>query len=81
MRAYVIDSQRGELGLRMGIGADIACVRHRTIDDRCTGMWEVRASLPKPLAEVFALTGNDAYVIRPAVVDDFGSLVFVGEPQ
>lgn len=65
------------MGLIMQTARDVYCSRHYSCDKRAEGIWEVWAS-----PSVFAADVIGCYSFtRPAVVDDFGSLVFVGEPQ
>lgn len=67
---------KGGLGLYMSVG-DVSCWRHNSHDPRAAGIWEVCAHLSHAAALVNA---TDQLVSRPAVVDDFGNLVFVGWP-
>lgn len=76
MRAHVLDA--GALGLYMTVpgDSDVSWWRHATNapDPR---LWDVTVVLSRIAGQVLG-----RYVFqRPAVVDDFGSLVCVGEPQ
>lgn len=78
-KSFALDegNKRGGQGLYLHCTDGVSAWRHFTVDRRCAGLWEVFASPRGAIAEVMGHDGRS----RPAVVDDFGSLVFVGGPQ
>lgn len=77
---YVMDSGHktaGGVGLILESARDVMCTRHYVHDERAAGIWQVTAGCSGAEAEV----RDWSLVCRPAVVDDYGSLVFVGEPR
>lgn len=79
-RVLVIDRHQcaGGNGLSIQSDASVVCWRHNSVQHRAKGIWEVVFTPSRALRE-FSQGGRA--LMRPAVVDDFGNLAFVGEPQ
>jgi hypothetical protein len=64
------------LGLCLMSSPEVACYRHYSLSRESAGRWEVTAGLSAAALEV---SGGYPMWLRVAVMDDFGSLVFVDQ--
>lgn len=68
----------GGAGLCVESHRDVTCWRHNTIQHRAKGIWEVVFT---PSLALLQFADGGRVLMRPAVVDDFGNLAFVGAPE
>lgn len=64
------------LGLCFMSAPDVACYRHYSLRQEAAGHWQVTATLS---AAALQVSGGYPMWMRTAVMDDFGSLVFIDE--